>query len=270
MNRSPFHWVPSRRLVSLVTLVWALLVTAASVAKAADPQLPENLAVTAQASATSEHNQAYRAKFAIDGRIPAKGSRQEDLNAAWCVLKRKTGDAADFVLQWPRPIRIAEVAYFGRTSWYLEENFKRFEVYLDDAAEPVASGCLEMVHGPQRISVAPAIAQRLTIRFLDSYGGPNPGAAELMVFAERLTTKQFAQLQKTAGSTESAVVGGPDPEAIAALIRRLRRTYGDRYSRADQHLTRLEQLLQDEVPESDARWNELQRECCCSTSTGCW
>jgi len=37
--------------------------------------MPENLAPKAKASATSEHNQLYLAKFATDGKIPPAGSR---------------------------------------------------------------------------------------------------------------------------------------------------------------------------------------------------
>ena len=49
---------------------------------------------SAVAAATSEHNASYLAKFATDGKIPPQGSAAEDLSAAWCVLKAKTGDAA--------------------------------------------------------------------------------------------------------------------------------------------------------------------------------
>ena len=53
--------------------------------------LPDNLARSAVAAATSEHNASYLAKFATDGKIPPPGSAAEDLSAAWCVLKAKTG-----------------------------------------------------------------------------------------------------------------------------------------------------------------------------------
>ena len=36
--------------------------------------MPENLALKATASATSEHNARYLAKFAIDGKIPVTGT----------------------------------------------------------------------------------------------------------------------------------------------------------------------------------------------------
>ena len=75
--------------------------------------LPENLALKAKASATSEHNDHYLAKFAIDGKIPAAGSGRADLDAAWCVLKAKSGDQAEFTLRWDRPIELGELVYWG-------------------------------------------------------------------------------------------------------------------------------------------------------------
>ncbi len=85
--------------------LWAATLAAVLgvLAQEARAAMPENLARKATAAATSEHNQSYLAKFAIDGKIPPAGSQGEDLNAAWCVLKAKSGDRADFTLQWPAP-----------------------------------------------------------------------------------------------------------------------------------------------------------------------
>ena len=55
------------------------------------------------------------------------------------------------------------------------------------AAQPAAKGTLEMIHGPQRIAIPPAQAHKITIKFLNSYGGFNPGAAEIMVFGQELS-----------------------------------------------------------------------------------
>ncbi len=44
--------------------------------------LPENLAPKAKATATSEHNQQYLARFATDGKIPPAGSTAADRGTA--------------------------------------------------------------------------------------------------------------------------------------------------------------------------------------------
>jgi len=196
-------------------------------------RLPENLAAKATATASSEHNQHYLAKFAIDGRIPPAGSRTADLNAAWCVLKARSGDQAQFTLQWSQPVEAAEVVYYGRTSWFMNECWKDYELYLDDRAEPVVKGTLKMIHGPQRIKLPPGKVQKITLKFLNSYGGYNPGAAEIMVFAVSPTDEQLAAIT-AAATMRVAVHGGfqvppelippidrPDREHLLALIRQL-------------------------------------------------
>lgn len=77
----------------LLVSCWLALLAAASAAG------PENLALKAVASATSEHNQQYLARFAIDGKIPAAGSTAADQGAAWCVLKARSGDQAEWALR---------------------------------------------------------------------------------------------------------------------------------------------------------------------------
>jgi hypothetical protein len=232
------------------------VVLAHGTAGAGAEALPDNLAPAAQASATSEHNASYLAKFATDGKIPPAGSTREDLGAAWCVLKVKTGDAADFTLTWPQPMRIAEIVYFGRTAWFMQECFKDYQLYLDDAAQPAAQGTLEMIHGPQRIAVEPATVRKVTIRFLNSYGGMNPGAAEIMVFGQELSRKQVAHLQRLAGAGEIVGVDDVSPDALGAMIRWLQQTHGARYAAAEQHLARLANV---ESPDDDEAQPELAR-----------
>ncbi len=54
--------------------------------------LPKNLAADAQATASSEYNDQYLAKFATDGRIPPAGSHAEDRGAARrCVTCHEGG-----------------------------------------------------------------------------------------------------------------------------------------------------------------------------------
>ena len=232
-----------------------------SSAQAADEvSLPDNLARSALAAATSEHNASYLAKFATDGKIPPPGSTSEDLSAAWCVLKAKTGDAADFTLDWDQPVDVAEIVYFGRTSWFMEECFKDYEVYLDDAAQPAAKGTLQMIHGPQRIAIPPAKAQKITIKFLNSYGGFNPGAAEIMVFGQELSRKQAALLHRLSGVVEIAGVDQVAPDALRELIQWMQKTHGPAYPQADGHLARLAALGQRDDDEAQQELARLQRD----------
>src|SRR5574340_467596 len=109
------------------------LLSGASAVYSVAAELPENLAPKAKVSASSEHNEQYLAKFAVDGRIPPPGSTSADLGAAWCVLKAQSGDQAEFCLEWPEPVEVSEVIYFGRTSWFISECWKDYEVYAEPA-----------------------------------------------------------------------------------------------------------------------------------------
>ena len=160
---------------------------------AAEAATPENLARKAKASATSEYNGRYLAKFAVDGRIPDHSSK-DDISKAWCVQGKTAGGKAEFTLEWPQPVEVAELVYFGRTGWVITECWKDYEVSLDEGKTPVAKGTFQMIHGPQRIKFAKAKAKRIRLKFLSSYGGPNPGASEIMAFAESPSKKFFAKL----------------------------------------------------------------------------
>ncbi len=240
---------------------WFAAVILAAPARAADNMtLPDNLARSAHADATSEHNASYLAKFASDGKIPLPGSTSADLNAAWCVLKAKTGDAADLTLTWNQPVDVAEIVYFGRTSWFMNECFKDYEVYVDEAAQPAAKGMLEMLHGPQRIALPPAKARKVTIKFLNSYGGFNPGAAEIMVFGQKLSRQQVALLQRLSGAVEIAGADQVAPHSLRELIQWLEKTHGPAYAQADEHLARLAALESRDDDEAREQLARLQRE----------
>ena len=243
-----------------VVLCLGLLVFTSNAIAVEQTSLPDNRARTAQAAATSEHNASYLAKFAVDGKLPPPGSTTQDLNAAWCVLKAKTGDAADFTLTWTEPVRVAEIVYFGRTAWFLQECFKEYEVYLDDADRPAAKGTFEMLHGPQRIAIEPASVRQLTIKFLNSYGGPNPGAAEIMVFDQPLSRRQIAQLNRLSGSVEIAGVDQVSRDALGELIRSLQQTYGAAYAAGPRHLAELAALPAGEDEATEQTLARLQRE----------
>jgi len=143
-----------------------------------------NLALQATAGANSEYSGQYLARFAVDGKISLPGS-QDDLNRAWCVRGDTHRNHAEFTLDWTNAIPVAEVLYWGRTAWFAEECWKDYELWSDDAAAPAVRGRFEMGHGPQRIQLAvPVLTRKLRLRFTSSYGGANPGASEIQVFAD--------------------------------------------------------------------------------------
>jgi len=205
---------------------------------------PENLARKARAWASSEHNDQYLARFAIDGKIPAAASTAADLAAAWCVLKARSGDKAEFRLQWEKPVELAELVYWGRTTWFINECWKDYEVYLDDASRPAAKGTFQMVHGPQRVKIPRGKVSKVTLKFLNSYGGYNPGALEIQAFAQSPSDKVLARMGRmgSGGLATMPWVEKNDPKQIRALVGQLARTHGDKYAQAREHLARLEKL----------------------------
>ena len=173
----------------------SLLVGSVSVGLAAEAQ-PENLARKAKASATSEYNDQYRARFAIDGDVPDADWR-DDVGRAWCVKGAAAQGKADFTLEWPAPVEVAEIVYFGRTGWSVAECWKDYEVYLDDQAAPVAKGAFHMIHGPQRVKIPKTKVRRITLKFSGTHGGSNAGASEIMAFASSPPKKYFAEYDES-------------------------------------------------------------------------
>ena len=161
----------------------ALLLLASLSARAAAPAKPENLALKAKAQASSEYSDKYAAKFAVDGVIP-EGLAHADIGKTWAVKGSEAKNKATFTLEWPAPVTIAEVVYYGRTGWLVEECWKDYELWLDDDAKPAAKGTFEMGTGPQVVTIPPRPVRKLTLKFFSSYGGPNPGASEVQVYAQ--------------------------------------------------------------------------------------
>ena len=175
----------------LIAAVWAVLSLVVGVSglvagqQPASPPKPENLARKAKASASNEYSPQYSAKFACDGQVPAPGS-SDDLGKAWVARGPQHPQGVSFTLEWPQPVTMAEIVYYGRTGFVASENWKDYAIYVDDQAAPVRKGALLAGHGPQRMTLPQAVAGRkLTIRFVSSFGGPNPGASEIEVYAVR-------------------------------------------------------------------------------------
>ena len=158
-----------------------------------DDSSVENHALRAAVSANSEYNEQYLARFAVDGVIPGLGSGA-DLTHAWCVRNDTAKDYGEFILEWTEPIEVAEINYWGRTSFFVSECWKDYQVFLDDQTEPIAQGTFEMKHGAQPILIPKQKVRKIKLVFLNSYGGPNPGAAEIQVFSEPLTKEQRKKL----------------------------------------------------------------------------
>ncbi len=165
-----------------------VLVHFAAVSRAAEP---ENLAPKAKVSANSEFSDDYLAKWAVDGKIPGACSKQ-DMRQAWCVRGGDTKCTGEFTLAWDKPVEVAEILYFGRTGQLIEECFKDYEVYFDDAAKPVVRGTFEKRHGAQRIRLPQTTVGKIRIAFLSAYTTTNnPGASEIAVFGSPPSDKQI-------------------------------------------------------------------------------
>ncbi|MFA5191000.1 MAG: hypothetical protein WC740_09745, partial [Verrucomicrobiia bacterium] len=197
---------PASGLWTKRSAAWLSQLTLVAIATAASSSLPENLALKARASADSEHSAQYLARFVVDGQIPAVGSHA-DPGKAWCVKGHIHRNGAMLKLEWPDEVTIAEIVYYGRTGWFAEECWKDYEVRLDGVTQPVAKGSFQMGHGPQRIKLAaPVNARSVTLKFLSSYGGLNPGASEIQVFAVSPpdgAMPKFVKLQR--GATKPVV-----------------------------------------------------------------
>ncbi|MDR0611747.1 MAG: hypothetical protein LBG58_16700, partial [Planctomycetaceae bacterium] len=179
----------------------------------------ENIAMSAIVTANSEYNGSYAAKFVADGVIPESGSRSADLNHCWCVNNETAKNYGELILQFPQPVDVAEIVYWGRTSFFMTECWKDYQVFLDNQTNPAAEGTLQMKHGAQRIPIPKQKTQKIRLVFKNSYGGPNPGAAEIMVFANPPTAKE---LRKLSGGTAPEQLADLDKETSEYLTRGLK------------------------------------------------
>ncbi|HLB74474.1 MAG TPA: hypothetical protein VJJ98_10680 [Sedimentisphaerales bacterium] len=181
-----------RNHIEPIFLIAMLLVCCIS--QAAD--LPENLAPKAKISADSQYSNDYDPKFVADGQIP-NADAKDDPGKAWCVQGNTHRNGAELVFQWDNSVPVAEIVYYARTAWFLNEGWKDYEVYHDDQAEPLVKGRLEMKHGPQQIAFPQLQSIRtLKLKFTSSYGGFNPGASEIQVFPTKLNAQQVEKLNE--------------------------------------------------------------------------
>jgi hypothetical protein len=160
--------------------------------------LPENLSLKAGISANSEYSKDYKAQFVADGYIPDAGGKN-DPGHAWCVQGTTHKTGADLTFEWDKPVVVAEIIYYGRTSWFLNECWKDYEIYHDDEQKPLVTGRFKMSHGPQRITLPePRRIRKILLRFTSSYGGYNPGASEVQIFSVSPTAEDLKKINKIA------------------------------------------------------------------------
>lgn len=87
-------------------------------------------------------------------------------------------------MEWEGSVQVASVVYWGRTAWLNNENFSACEVSIEPDGRPLVSRSLKRGSRPQVIALPESVDVReLTLRFPGHYGGPNPGASEIGVFA---------------------------------------------------------------------------------------
>ena len=176
--------------------------------------LPDNLATKAQVTASAEYNAQYRAANLVDGQIPGPMSR-EDVGKAWCVRGNEYPEGVSVTFQWPQPVTIATVVYYGRTAFTLGENWKDYEIREGESPAPVAKGQFNPGHGPQPVNLpSPVTTTKLTLRFLSSHGGPNPGASEIRIYGVRPLPADLGRFLKPAeipGQDEPSLFPPPPP-----------------------------------------------------------
>ncbi|MBM4089674.1 MAG: hypothetical protein FJ276_09640 [Planctomycetes bacterium] len=180
-------------LLRLFSSTWAgwflsLMAGLGASARGAAAEVPLNLAPQAQVSASSQFNDAYRPQMAISGIVPSEF--QPD-SSDWAV---RATDHGWFEFRWEQPAEAAQIVYYARETSPLLECFKDYAVYANDQPQPVARGTLEHRRGPQLISFPKQPVTKLRIEFLSVHPeSPNPGAAEIAVYATPVTAAQLAE-----------------------------------------------------------------------------
>lgn len=207
------------RLLSPALLAGALLAEATGALVAAEPE-PVNLAPQAVVTASGHLNDSYVPGNVTDGKIPAAAS-QNDVGKAWCVPQARAANAS-LTFNWPAPVPVGEVVYYGRTAWLWNENFLSVQVCPgEDASTPLVETSLKPGHGPQRIRLPEVVRTRtLTLRFPKAGDGPNPGASEVRIYGSLPKDVALGQFvaPPSPGSDVPASPVPDSPELAARLV----------------------------------------------------
>lgn len=152
-------------------------------------EIPENLAPAAKVSASSQFSDRFRPEMAVSGVVPLEFQQDDD----WAV---RGTDKGHFTLEWDEPIEATQIIYYARVTSRLLECFKDYEVYLNGDEKPVVRGTLEHRRGPQLIQFPKQEVTSMRLEFLSSYpNSPNPGAAEIAVYASPLSKRHLADMR---------------------------------------------------------------------------
>ena len=146
--------------------------------------MPENLALKAKVTVSSEYSKQFGGANVADGRIPGM-DEPEEKGRSWAVANGRAGGAT-LTLEWPASVTVAQVVYFGRTIPLPTLCWRDWQIFLDGADKAAAAGRFQMAYGPQPITLPqPAQVRKVMLTFTSSYGGPNPGAFEVQVYGSR-------------------------------------------------------------------------------------
>ncbi len=105
-----------------------------------------NIASQATVSASANPDSA---PAVVDGQVPAAGSR-DDAGQSWVLGSASAELPATLTFSWERDTPLSTLAYYGRTTWGFH-HFENYEIYLDDATDPVVKGTFRKGHGPQLV-----------------------------------------------------------------------------------------------------------------------
>lgn len=198
----------------------ACLILPLGVAQAAPevaPKAPVNLAPRAAISASGQFSADYQPRFVADGKVPAAESH-DDTGRAWCLSQANAANAR-LVFEWPAPVTVAEIVYYGRTAWLTNENFRQVRVLTEDAPRAIVEADLKPGHGPQHIRLpAPLTTRKLMLVFPRVDGGPNPGASEICLFDAPISDAALARLIAP-GDAGTETVANESPALKARLER---------------------------------------------------
>jgi len=118
--------------MTLRSVLFAVLLSSVGAASMCDVSMQENLAPAARITSNSQYSGDYLAKFVADGWISAAGA-SNDQGKAWCVKGDTHRNGAELTFEWDKSVRVAEIIYYGRTAWFLNECWKDYEIYLDNS-----------------------------------------------------------------------------------------------------------------------------------------
>jgi hypothetical protein len=161
----------------------------------------ENVAPRAAVTASSEKGPDYAAAFLVDDKFPVSSSK-DDAKQAWAADEATHPDGVDLTFTWPEPTPVATLVYYARSAWAADLGWKDYEIRLDDAAAPVATGSFKRGRGPQIVTLPqPARARKLVLKLLTHHASSgSPGADEVQIFTAappaRLLTGAFTALDQ--------------------------------------------------------------------------